>query len=111
MLNTVKTSYASGLMGRLYTYGYGHSVWEVTGLHLSCGTIVGVFHSARQLARFTPPNMPSILNLVKISLRGEAINYRLYASPSFEVASHVNKLPFRPLLLLSQNLLIRTLFI
>ena len=55
------------------------------------------------MARFSPPNMPYILNLFRISLCGEAINYRSYVSPSFEVASHVKKLPFRPLLLLYEN--------
>jgi len=49
---------------------------------LGFGTIVGVFHPARQLARFSPPNMPYILN------------YRPYVSPSFEVASHVKNCHF-----------------
>ena len=40
-----------------------HSVLEVEGLNLSCGTIVGgVFHPTRQLARFSPPNRPYIVN-------------------------------------------------
>ena len=74
---------------RLFTYGYGHSVREVTGSHLGHGTIVGgVFHPTRQLARFSPSNL-LILNLFIISLHGEAINYRSFVSPSFEVASHV----------------------
>ena len=47
-----------------FTYGYGHSVREVAGSSLGRGTRVGgVFHPARQLARFSPPNMPFILNL------------------------------------------------
>jgi len=75
---------------RLFTYGYGHSVRDIAGSGLGRGTIVGgVFYPARQLARFSPPNMPCILNLFRISLRVEAINYRPHASPSFEVASHV----------------------
>jgi len=77
-------------------------VWEVTGSGLGCGTIVGgVFHPSRQLAKFSPLNMPFILNLFRISLRGrgESVNYRPFASPSFEVASHVKKRPIRPLLL------------
>ena len=80
-----------GHMGRawLFTYGYGHSVWEVAGSCLGYGTIVGgVLHPARQLERFSPPNMKYILNLFRISLHCEAINYRPYVSPSFEVASH-----------------------
>jgi len=59
---------------RLFTYGYGHSVWEVAG--------------------FSPTNMPYIVNLFRISPHGEAINYRPYASPSFEVASHVKNCHF-----------------
>jgi len=74
----------------LFTYGYGHSVWEVADSCLGCGTIVGgVFHPARQLARFSPLNMQFI-----ISLRGQAVNYRPFASPSFEAASHVQKCHF-----------------
>ena len=35
-----------GYRVRLFTYCYGHSVREVAGLCLSCGTIVeGVFHT------------------------------------------------------------------
>ena len=65
---------------------------EVAGLRFGRGTIVGGdFHPDRELARFSPPNMPSILNLFRNSLRGEAINNRPFASPSFEVASHVKK--------------------
>ena len=52
----------------------GHAVWEVRG-----------FHPARQPAKFSPPNMPSILNLFRISSCGEGVNYRPYASTSFEV--------------------------
>jgi len=72
---------------RVFTYGYGHSVWEVAGSCLGHGTIVGgVFHPARQLARFSPPNMPYIQNLFRISPCEEAVNDRPYASPSLEVA-------------------------
>ena len=54
------------------------------------GTVVGgVFHPISQLARFSPPNMSFILNVFRSSLRGEAVNYRPFATPSFEVASHV----------------------
>jgi len=91
---------------RLFTYVYGHSVQEDAGSRLGRGTIVGgVVHPTRQLARYSPPNLPFILNskLGRISLRGEAVNYRPSSSPSFEVASHVNKLPFRPLLLFLDN--------
>ena len=70
----------------LFTYGYGHSVREVEGSRLGRDIIVGgVFYPTRQLARFFPPNMPYIQNLLRISLPREAINYRPYASPSFEV--------------------------
>jgi len=80
---------------KLFTYGYGHSVREVAGMRLGCDIIVGgVFRPARQLARFSPLNMPSILNLFRTGLHGEAINYRPYASPSFEVASHVKNCHF-----------------
>ena len=80
---------------RLFTYGYSHSVQEIQGSNPSSGTMVGgIFHPARQLARFSQPIMPYILNIFRISLREEAINYRPYASPSFEIASHVKKLPF-----------------
>jgi hypothetical protein len=48
---------------RLFTYGYGHAVREVGGSNPCCDTIVGgVFHPTRQLARFSAPNMPIILN-------------------------------------------------
>ena len=77
------------------TYGFCHSVQEVGGSHLIRGTIVGgAFHPARQLTRFSLPNMPYILNLFRISLCGEAINYRPYASPSFDVASHIKNCHF-----------------
>ena len=60
---------------RLFSYGYGHSVPEVAGSRLGCGTLVGgVFHPARQLARFSPANMPHVLNM-PYSLCGEAVNY------------------------------------
>jgi len=75
---------------RLFTHGYGHSLREVAGSRLGRGTR-SFFHPARQRARFSPPNMTYFLNLFRISLPGEAINYRPYVSPSFdfEVASHV----------------------
>ena len=80
---------------RLFTYGYGHSVREVAGSCLGRGTIAGgVFHPTRQLARFSPPNMPYILNLFRISLYGEVVNYRPFASPSFDIASHVKNCHF-----------------
>ena len=73
-----------------FTYGYGDSVREVAGSRLGRGTIVGgVFHPARQLARFSPPNMSYFLNLFRVSLRGEAVNHRAHASPSFDVNSHI----------------------
>jgi len=53
----------------------------------------------RQLARFSPTAMLYILNLFRISVHGEAINYRPHASPSFEVASHVKKCQLLLLLL------------
>jgi len=37
---------------------HGDAVLKVVGSNPTCGTIVGVFHPARQLARF----MPSIIN-------------------------------------------------
>jgi len=74
---------------------YAHFVQEVTGSRLGCGTIVGgVFHPARQLARFSLLNIPSILNLFRINFCGEAINYRPYPSLSFEVAIHVRNCHF-----------------
>jgi len=82
-------------------------VLEITGSLLGRGTIVGVFHPARQLARFSPPNMPYILNLVRISPHGEAIDYRPYASPSFEIGSHVKTAIL--LLSLKSQLLVITL--
>ena len=73
----------------LHIYCYGHFVREVAGSRLDRGiTIGGVFHPTRKLARFSPPNMPFILNLFRISLRDEeAVNYRPLASPSFGVFS------------------------
>jgi len=41
----------------------GHDVWEVRGSNPNCETIIGgVFHSTRQLARFSQLNMPYIVN-------------------------------------------------
>ena len=92
---------------RLFTYGYGHSVQEV-----ACFTprpwhyySRGSFSSSQ--ARFSPLNMPFILNLFTISLCGKAVNYRPFESPSFEVASHVNNCHFShyyDFLLLSRHL-------
>jgi hypothetical protein len=74
-------------------------VREVVSSNPGRGTIVrGVFHPVRKLARFSLPNMPlfKILNLFRIHVcpRGEALNYRPSASPSYEVASHVNNYDF-----------------
>ena len=46
----------------------------------------------RRVAVIPPANMQSILdfNIFRIIHCGEAVNYRLYVSPSFEVASQVN---------------------
>jgi len=42
---------------------HGHAVLEVGGSNPISGTILGgVFHPTRQLARFSQPNMPSIVN-------------------------------------------------
>jgi len=49
----------------------------------------GVFHLTRQLTRFSPPNMPFIVNdkiRLELSPLGEAIINRPYVSPSFEVS-------------------------
>jgi len=60
-------------------------VREVGGLNPNHGTIVGVFHPTRQLAKFSLLNMPYVVNLFRISPRGEAVNNIPYASPSFQV--------------------------
>jgi len=42
---------------------YYHAVWQVGGSYRGRVTIVGgVFHPTRQLARFSPPSMSSIVN-------------------------------------------------
>jgi len=75
------------------THGFltrDHPVPEVGGSNPGRGTMVGGgFHPASILARFSPPNMPYIVNSKssRIIPRGEAVNYRPYASPSFEVAT------------------------
>ena len=51
--------------------------------------------------------MPYILNLVRISPHGEAIDYRPYGSASFEVGSHVKTAIL--LLSLKSQLLVITL--
>ena len=40
----------------------GHAVREVGGSNPGRGTVRGVFHLTRQLARFSPPSMLSIVN-------------------------------------------------
>jgi len=71
-------------------------VWEVA--FLCHGAIDGgVFHPTRQLARFSPQNMPYILNSIFfkiISLPGEAIHYRPNVCLSFDDASHVKNCHF-----------------
>ena len=53
---------------RLFTYDYGHYVREVAGSRLGCGAIDGGdFHPTRQLARFSPANMPYFVNSTFIS--------------------------------------------
>jgi len=72
-----------------FTHGYGHVVREVGGSNPGRGTIVGgVFHSTRQLARFSALNKPAIVNS-----RDEAVTDH-YASPSFEVGSHLESVSF-----------------
>jgi len=47
----------------IFTHGYGRAVREVGDSNPIRGTIVrSVFNPTRQLARFSPPNMPSIVN-------------------------------------------------
>ena len=83
-------------MGRAWHYLlFAKTFFSAMVILCGSGTIVGgVFYSARQLSRFSPLNMQYILNLFRISLHGEAINYRPYASPSFEVASHIKNCHF-----------------
>ena len=72
-----------GHMGRAWDSTHCQREREVAGSPPGCGTIVGrVFRPARQLARFSFLNMPSILNLFRVGPRGEALNYRPSASPS-----------------------------
>ena len=71
---------------------HSQAIREVGGSNPGCGTIVGwVLHSKRQPVKISPTNMPSIVNgkLSRFSLRGEVVNYRPFASPSVDVASHV----------------------
>ena len=58
---------------------------EVGGSNPAGGTIVGVFHPTRQLAGFSPPKMPYIVNLFRISPPGEPVNYRPCGPPPFRV--------------------------
>jgi len=41
---------------------HGHAVGEVRGSNHGCGTIVRFFHPTRELARFSLPNKPYIVN-------------------------------------------------
>jgi len=103
---------AYSLWVHIYSF-FGHicrpwGYWPVTRVIL-CGEfassrfgggaiVEGVFHPTRQVTRFSPPNVPFILDLFIISLRGKVVNYSPFASRSFEVASQVTKMKFRPLL-------------
>ena len=75
---------------RLFTHVYGHAVLEVGDSNPSHRSEAvnyrTVFHPTRRLARFSPPNIPTIIHLFRISNRGKAVNYTLDVSPSFEVA-------------------------
>ena len=53
-----------------------------------------IFDFASLLSENARSNMPYIPNLFRISLRGEATNYRPYATPSFEGASHIKNCHF-----------------
>jgi len=64
------------------------------------GTIVGVFYPTRQQARFSPLNMPFIVNLFRNSFRDEAVNYRPYASPSFEVYQASKIIAISPIIII-----------
>jgi len=75
----------------LFTFGYGHSAGGGRFMPRPWHYRWGVFDLTRQLAKFSPANMPYILNLFRISLCVEAVKYRPYASASFKVASHVKK--------------------
>jgi len=39
-----------------------HAVQEIAGSNPDRGSVVGVINTIKQLARFFPPNMPSIVN-------------------------------------------------
>jgi len=91
------------IVDQTYMFGLMVRVWDYLAMVILCrrsrlsrGTIdiVGVFHPVRQLARFSPLNMPYILNLFRISLCRKAINYRPYTSLSFEVVSHIKNCHF-----------------
>ena len=56
----------------LFTHGYGNAVLEVGASNPGHDTIVvgGLSHPTRQLARYSPPKMPYIVNLFKDSFCG-----------------------------------------
>ena len=67
---------------------HGIIVREVADSNPGRGTKEGgVFHPTSQLARFSSKNKSSNDNYIslRVSLHGEVINYRPYASPSFGV--------------------------
>ena len=94
-----------GHLAHVWSYG----VREVVSSNPDRGNIVGwVFHPTRWLARFSLIWIClsfQILNLFRTLSSWGSINYRPSAPLLYEVASHVKKLPFRPILLL---LLIRS---
>ena len=48
----------------LHFLTHGRAVWEDGGSNPGYGTIVGgIFHPIGRLAKFSQPNMPSIVNL------------------------------------------------
>jgi len=62
-------------------------VQKVTGSLLDHGTIIGAVFQASGIGKVFSTEYAiysKILNLFRISLYGEAINYRPYVSPSFE---------------------------
>ena len=89
-----------GHLAHVWIYG----VREVVSLNPDRGNIVGWdFHPTRWLARFSLIWIClsfQILNLFRTLSSWGRINYRPSAPLLYEVASHVKKLPFRPILLL-----------
>ena len=81
---------------------WSYSVREVVSSNPVRGNIVGwVFHPTRWLARFSLIWIClscQILNLFRSLSSWGSINYRPSANLLYEVASHVKKLPFRPIL-------------